>query len=388
MSPEWTNVGTIRGPTGPTGPQGNRGDTGTTGPQGDQGQPGQQGNVGPTGDTGAPGGPGPAGPTGADSIVPGPTGDTGPTGADSIVPGPTGPTGDPGPAGGTGDTGPTGPPGEEGVPGQQGVRGDTGPEGPEGPTGATGPEGPAGAGVRILGTVELRDPLVRVVGSASAAGTTITLPDHQAGDMLVILAARNNNTGPSVPSGWTTLPGAPAGANTLNHVVGTRIATDSNTVSGTWTNAVNLIALVVRGDYDLSVGGQGWNSNASSTSVAFPALSGVATDGTSSGLRLASIAGTTNRNMTATPAGWTMVEAQPGSVSAPNGLMWALASERLQANITAGNGTINTATASRATTIEIAQQSGPQVPDLPSTGNVGDAWLDSDGNLWVWAGGD
>ena len=91
-SAQWTNVGSISGPTGATGPTG-ASITGPTGPTGATGATGANGSSiqGPTGA---------AGPTGAV----GPTGATGATG--SGLQGPTGPTGATGPSGGP--TGPTG----------------------------------------------------------------------------------------------------------------------------------------------------------------------------------------------------------------------------------------------------------------------------------------
>lgn len=91
-SSQWTNVGSISGPTGATGPTG-ASITGPTGPAGATGATGANGSSiqGPTGAAG------PTGPAGA-------TGATGATG--SGLQGPTGPTGPAGPSGGP--TGPTG----------------------------------------------------------------------------------------------------------------------------------------------------------------------------------------------------------------------------------------------------------------------------------------
>lgn len=77
----FTDVGTVRGPSGPqgaigaTGSQGPIGSTGATGSAGPSGPSGTPGAVGATGATG------PSGASGTPSTVPGPTGATGVTGA-------------------------------------------------------------------------------------------------------------------------------------------------------------------------------------------------------------------------------------------------------------------------------------------------------------------
>jgi hypothetical protein len=82
------------------------------------------------------------------------------------------------------------------------------------------------------------------VSSASAQAQSITIPSHQAGDVIVIFAGRNNTTAPTIPSGWVTL--ATTGANNASSVAVFRIAKTSSETSGTFTNASVLHALVYR----------------------------------------------------------------------------------------------------------------------------------------------
>jgi hypothetical protein len=194
--PQWTNVGTIRGPQGPTGA------TGSQGVPGEQGVPGitpfwlppvaDEASL-PTGQAGAmvvtedsgeawhwngtnwaviaqwEGPRGPQGETGADSEVPGPQGAPGasvqwlsPVTDENSLPNSGNTAGD---MRVTSDTGEawrwsgsawaviaqwTGPRGAQGDPGATGSTGSTGPEGPTGPQG---PQGDPGAGVSIKGTV-------------------------------------------------------------------------------------------------------------------------------------------------------------------------------------------------------------------------------------------
>ncbi len=83
------------------------------------------------------------------------------------------------------------------------------------------------------------------VGSGSTQATTITIPSHQPGDMIVISANRNSSTLPTVPAGWVAYSVSSGIAAT---VVGWKIATSSSETSGTWTNASSLHVAVYRGN--------------------------------------------------------------------------------------------------------------------------------------------
>ncbi len=83
------------------------------------------------------------------------------------------------------------------------------------------------------------------VGSASAQATTITIPTHQSGDLILICAGRNNTTAPTIPSGWIVMSGA--GVSGHSSSTGWKLAKSSSETSGTWTNAVVLHSAVYRG---------------------------------------------------------------------------------------------------------------------------------------------
>jgi len=122
---------------------------------------------------------------------------------------------------------------------------------------------------------------VSVQGQATAASTTVTLPTHQVGDLIIIVARRASNTAATIPStsgtvpAWTTVYNA-TGANTLSHVVAYTIATASNHTSGTWTNANHLVALVLRNPNGagFTIGGSGSQSNSASTTITMPTVTG------------------------------------------------------------------------------------------------------------------
>lgn len=111
---------------------------------------------------------------------------------------------------------------------------------------------------------------IQFIGSATGT-TSATLPAHQAGDLILAFAFRNNsNTAPTLPSGWTNIRND--GANTCSGRLAYRIATASNTVSGTWTNATRTVFLVYRGVNSSNPIGNNNTNTAVSTTVNYPAL--------------------------------------------------------------------------------------------------------------------
>jgi len=83
------------------------------------------------------------------------------------------------------------------------------------------------------------------VGSASAQATTITIPTHQSGDLILICAGRNNTTAPTIPSGWIVMSNS--GASGVSSSIGWKLAKSSSETSGTWSNSSVLHCAVYRG---------------------------------------------------------------------------------------------------------------------------------------------
>ena len=54
--------------------------------------------------------------------------------------------------------------------------------------------------------IEIAESAIKYIGSATAAATTVTLPAHQAGDLILVFAFRDSgsSTAPSLPSGYTS----------------------------------------------------------------------------------------------------------------------------------------------------------------------------------------
>jgi hypothetical protein len=92
---------------------------------------------------------------------------------------------------------------------------------------------------------------ISYVGGATGI-TSVTMPAHQAGDLLLAFAYRDgSNLAPSLPAGWSSPDAIGNGVTNTGNTQGARIgfkfATSSSETSGTWTNATGLIIHVYRG---------------------------------------------------------------------------------------------------------------------------------------------
>lgn len=110
-------------------------------------------------------------------------------------------------------------------------------------------------------------------GRDSAEDTTITIPSHASGDLIVI-AARGTD---SVPSGWTKIKSGSYQFGASKIVAGYKVAAGGSEVSGTWTGANELHVGVYDGA--ASVGASAVQT--SGNTVSWPALTLTATDGSS-----------------------------------------------------------------------------------------------------------
>lgn len=113
---------------------------------------------------------------------------------------------------------------------------------------------------------------VSYVGASSAEATSVTLPSHQAGDLIVMWALRYGSTlGPTIPSGWNYrfLSQRAGTLASLSVAIAYKIATSSAETSGTWTNATHLLAGVYRDDADYIVLGTPTYRRANTTTPAY-----------------------------------------------------------------------------------------------------------------------
>jgi hypothetical protein len=224
--------------------------------------------------------------------------------------------------------------------------------------------------------------VIELVGTNSAAATSVAIPAHQAGDLIIISARRANNTAPSLPAGGGTVPtflGAESGgANTLSMRTAYAIATANNHTSGTWTNASHIVCTVLRGvGGSIRVGNTNSTNAASTQTIVYPSLSLLRSTGTSYGYR-AGTRGTADSEVANAPSGaqtWTNQVVQPAGASA---LIAVHTAAGLTANPTAD--TVNTtgsAAPYRAHTLEIQDEA------YEGTGSftVGAATLSSSGTF-------
>ncbi len=149
------------------------------------------------------------------------------------------------------------------------------------------------------------------VGGTSAAATSIAIPTHVAGDLIVIWAYRDGNTTPpTVPTAGGTVPtfttiDGPTGANTNSAVCAYAVAAGTTDTSGTWTNATGISVEVWRGQSAVPIGGHAQNGAAvaSGGNLAMPAIT--LTDPTGNSIILAFAGWQTVTAWSAAPAGYT-----------------------------------------------------------------------------------
>lgn len=119
---------------------------------------------------------------------------------------------------------------------------------------------------------------ITFVGRAMANGTSVTIPAHNVGDLLVVFAYRSSsNAAPTVPAGWTTI-NASGGSNNSTSVA-YRIATGADTATG-WSNATQVIVQIYRGVSASPIGSIG-TSQANGQIVTYPTIALSVTNGTS-----------------------------------------------------------------------------------------------------------
>jgi hypothetical protein len=231
---------------------------------------------------------------------------------------------------------------------------------------------------------------VIIAASASAAAATLTLPAHQPGDMLMILAPRTTSaTPPTIPGATATVPAwqtiYQAGANTLSLTAVYAIATASNHACGTFTGANQIACLVLRPDSgkELSLGATSTGAVNNTQTIVYPALTPQLTDGSSFGVR-AGCRRTADSEVANAPTGWTNQVVQPTGAG-------ALLAVHTKNSTFTGNeavGTVTTAgtnAAYRAYSIEVIEAL-PAAPATPLYETIVDDFNRANGLLDAGAG--
>jgi hypothetical protein len=149
------------------------------------------------------------------------------------------------------------------------------------------------------------------VGSASALANNVALPTHQAGDLILIYSSLNATSGITPPNGWLVISQAASSGSTV--WIGARLAKTASEVSGSWSGANAIHAVVYR-----SSNGILWIPNLTGSLVNSPTITYPANsqyDGTESDLWYVATmfnASSTNASEVA-PTGMTNINSLTGS---------------------------------------------------------------------------
>lgn len=155
-----------------------------------------------------------------------------------------------------------------------------------------------------------------IVGSAtSGSGANVAFPSHQAGDLLVIFAARNIASQPILNVSLNPVP--PAAGGTVPQYVDIhhqmpvqnsytccqRVvyawATANNHTTGAWTQTTNMVVYVVRGaDPNTPVSGKSWKTGMSSNQPLLPGVTLRDANDTSVLLRMTNAMSTASMTLT------------------------------------------------------------------------------------------
>lgn len=95
---------------------------------------------------------------------------------------------------------------------------------------------------------------VTVKGTNTSSTTTVTIPAHEVGDLIVVYAFNSTSTTwPTPPAQSSTVPFWQTYSATGNSSTGQRlcwaVATSASHTSGTWTSATSMMAVVISGHY-------------------------------------------------------------------------------------------------------------------------------------------
>lgn len=115
------------------------------------------------------------------------------------------------------------------------------------------------------------------VAAAGATSTSVSMPSHQTGDILIMIAV-GTAAPPSAPAGWTTI--GTASRSLYHSVLAYKIASSGSETSGTWTGANAVLCAVYRSSGAITVGDASGTADSSAT-MSFPSLTLENTSGAS-----------------------------------------------------------------------------------------------------------
>lgn len=150
-----------------------------------------------------------------------------------------------------------------------------------------------------------------IIGTpAAAAATTITLPTHAVGDIIVLAAFSSNISAPAAPAAAGTVPtwvniDGNLGANSCAMRTAYAIATATNHTSGTWSGAACLAVITIRGQAVSPIGGHLESGGGAGTVSTAPAVTMTTTDGTSFLLEFHGMINGSTVTVSGAPSGYT-----------------------------------------------------------------------------------
>lgn len=176
--------------------------------------------------------------------------------------------------------------------------------------GSLSPEGVGSGSYSWVGAASGTNP-VTYVNSSVALATSVAIPTHAVGDIIIICTYRNgSNTSPSKPAAggtvpaWTDILKTP-GSGTQAMRTAYFVATATTTTSGTWGSDLTM-AVVLRHQGMFPIGGNADGGGSNGTTSFAPSVGMTATDGTSMLLHFFAHRGSSGTlTWDAAPAGYT-----------------------------------------------------------------------------------
>lgn len=188
--------------------------------------------------------------------------------------------------------------------------------------------------------------------AAAAASTSVAIPSHNVGDLIVVYTQCSYTTTITKPSASGTVPtwtDIDVSNGTYQNVrTAYAVATATNTTTGTWTNAQTIIVVVISGQGSSPLGSRSY-SQQSTTSITCPAVTLTKTNGSSLLMHFAVMETGAYFTSSFSQSGYTGRLVPTGS-----GAKWRLFTKddtTTDGQVTAGSGTTNPD--SRSATIEI-----------------------------------
>ena len=120
--------------------------------------------------------------------------------------------------------------------------------------------------------------------AAGAQGTSVSIPAHNAGDLIVLYVQHRYSSTVTKPSAsgtvptWNTILLGDGNERAQTHYA---VATSSSTTTGDWTGAYLVVAMVIEGQGASPIGARASYSNYGEASLPAPAVTLQKTDGTS-----------------------------------------------------------------------------------------------------------